>query len=1531
VFFRRESQRINAVPKTVLRQHRRHRRHSFLPRSLSHESLEHRQVLSTFQAMGPAAAIHGGTEKVSPDNEVSGAIHTVLTHPTNPDVMYIGSVNGGVWRTNNATAVRPHWVPLTDTLPSLSIGALAMDPNDPSRIVAGTARYSAFAEGGALTGLMLTEDAGATWRVINDPLLVGRNVSGVSINGDMILVSAGGGFYQSDPTPSGGLFRSTDGGNTWENLELFPRDANFPDEPIGFDAFDLVSDPLDAQRYYAAIADAGIFRTDDGGTNWSNVTSGDPRIDQLLQIIQTNNLDLNNMEMAVAGNGRIYAAIITLGQPLYIGYSDSSGGAWTEMDIPLTLETTGVVGISPRPKAGGQGNIHFSIIADPNDPYTVYVGGDRQDGDISFQYGNSIGARDFSGKLFRGDTRKASIGNILDPAGFIPFNGYSPQWEHLTHSNVAIDRTTGQPIMPEGGTRRGSAPHADSREMAFDANGQLIQVDDGGIYRRTSPRNNQGDWYSVNGDLQVAELHDIAYDSNANILLAGSQDNGAMQQLAANNTRWEVVEVLNQEIVGGVTRSSPGDGGDVAIDDSSISGHSIRYFSAQSLGSLRRQVYDSRNNLISEKLLTPNIIGNFVTPVVLNANSPSRIVIGGALGIFESFDRGDSFREVFGPGRVSFGVIGSAQVAVEYGGQRNGVGNPAVLYVASEGELFVRTQANEDMRLTRAQFTGGFIWDIALDTADWANAYVIDRDDVYVTTNTGDSWQKITGNLHTQGAGELRTIEFIRKGNGAGFVVVGTNTGAFVTSDSNPGQWKELGSLPHAPVFDMEYDAKDDVLAVGTMGRGAFLLRNAWDSARSAGSTATQQRTARGTVWKDLDGDGVRDGNEPPLSGITVYIDTNGDDQFGVSEPAAVTATNGSFAIGGVPSGSFAVRAVVQPGWVQTSPTGDGEYVVNFANQLQVTDLDFGIREGSGDEMGFDFGDAPGPFPTLLSSNGASHGIVAGFRMGQAIDGDLNGHPTSGADGDDVLDQDDDDGVSFVSDLVPGSSATLEVVIQNGAQPPGVLQGWIDFDGDHAWNTPGEQVFADRAVSPGTNVLTINVPSWAQLGETYARFRYGYERGISYRGRAVAGEVEDYLIEVIKGGPTAVDDDFVVRRNSIDNQLNVLTNDTLPPGLNTFIASVGPASAGGSVRIAPTGGSLIYTPQPGFTGTETLVYTLQDRNGLTDSALVTVFVQPDLATIRLGAAMIDGTPITSVTVGQSFLLQGFVQDLSPVAGGIFAAYLDVVYPGTAASVNGQITYGDDFPNGRSGSTSVAGLIDEVGAFDGLDQLGPNEALLFSVPMRADQAGTFTFSTNPADVLPQHNVLLFDRDDPVPTDQIEFRTLSLSIVQALAAKTNPRNAMDVNDDTSISPLDALLVINELNGSTLAARAEGESSALYLDVSADGSVSPLDALLVINELNRINDAQANDAPLAALAAALDTSAMPDKDTDKAPIDAGTVEVVTGTAGKPLELAMNSTSTLFDAVHAGTDSDVAADIDDELGSTLNLIGEDLLKRRV
>src|SRR5512134_3531971 len=101
------------------------------------------------QGPGPS---HNGQVEGIPNRPVTGAINALAPHPTNPDILYLGAVNGGVWRTTNATAASPTWTPLMDAQGSLSIGrdALQFDPTDPTRntLVAGSGRSSSLGSSG---------------------------------------------------------------------------------------------------------------------------------------------------------------------------------------------------------------------------------------------------------------------------------------------------------------------------------------------------------------------------------------------------------------------------------------------------------------------------------------------------------------------------------------------------------------------------------------------------------------------------------------------------------------------------------------------------------------------------------------------------------------------------------------------------------------------------------------------------------------------------------------------------------------------------------------------------------------------------------------------------------------------------------------------------------------------------------------------------------------------------------------------------------------------------------------------------------------------------------------------------------------------------------------------------------------------------------------------------------------------------------------------------------------------------------------
>ncbi|NUN97559.1 MAG: hypothetical protein HUU16_15455, partial [Candidatus Omnitrophica bacterium] len=739
-------------------------------------------------SQGPGPLKNGQTENCPPNNAVCGAVHVVRPHPTNANILYIAAANGGVWRSDNATAASPNWVPLTDQLPTLSMSALEFDPTDATfnTLIGGTGRTSAYlGTGGARIGVIRTTDGGANWTVL-DGGLAGLNISGVAARGNTILVSV-----NNSNTNNTGIYRSIDGG------QMFTRISGMAGSnlPLAGRAFDLFVDPVNGMTAYTGISQAGaqngIYQSTNFGQTWNRVSS--PAMNGLISDANT-----NNIEIAVGNSNNVFVGIINNGRLAGFFNSPNGGGNWNQMDQVVTNENTGAIGLQPREKPGGQGGIHFSIVADPNNPNIVYVGGDRQphanEGMSPTTWPNSIGATDFSGRLFRGNAAAAA----------------GTQWAHLTHSNALG--------AAGGGTANSSSPHADSREMAFDANGNIIEGDDGGVFRRTNPQNNTGDWFSIVGDLRVTEVHDIAYDTIADVLLTGHQDNGTGLQDSPGNPSWTAVRVA--------------DGGDVKIDTLTVPNGSIRYWSSQSLGGFGYQAFDNNNAPLGGRTVAgltvsatgAALVARFLTPVELNRFIPTRLLIIADNSIYESFDQGNNLFEV-GPG-LGPNLLPNANAvenAVVYGGRRNGVDNPGVFYVGSLQQVIVRTVQGGPVGPTAAPFPGGSnVLDIVVNPEDWMEAYVIDADQVYFTPDAGATWQDITGNL--TGVGVLRSLEYVPR---AGFdvVVVGTDIGVFRTRTNDLGTWNEIGTnLPNTLAYDLQYDPVDDVLAVGTMGRGAWLV-----------------------------------------------------------------------------------------------------------------------------------------------------------------------------------------------------------------------------------------------------------------------------------------------------------------------------------------------------------------------------------------------------------------------------------------------------------------------------------------------------------------------------------------------------------------------------------------------------------------------------------------------------------------------------------------------------------------------------------
>jgi hypothetical protein len=697
------------------------------------------QIAGVWTTLGPAPAINAQVA-VPPDNRVCGAIQTVAAHPINPNILYVGTVNGGIWRTFDATAANPTWTPLTDTLPSLSIGALELDPTDATHqtLIAANGRVSSFRGIGGLDSAVLrSTDGGNTWAVLLDSPLHDYNFTSVAARGNILMAA-------SDSTVGLGgdaLLRSADGGVSFQVVSG-ATGSGLREGPVS----DLVGDPGNANRFYASVVsgfanEAGVFRSDDAGATWHDVSSG----------IAGLGFFTTKIEMAVHNSGTgnaVYVGVINGGffafdTLQHVLRSADQGASWTAMDVPA---------VHPA----GQGSLHFSIVADPTSPNIVYIGGDI-------------------GGLFRGD---ASL-----PAG--------SQFTTITDANAG-----------------GTSPHVDSREMVFDPNGNIIETDDGGIYRRTNPRSSAGTWSSVVGNLAVIEAHDLAYDSVANVAMLGAQDNGTLIQSAPGSLVWTWV-------------LPGGDGGDVAIDDTSTAGYSIRYGSAQNLIGFFRRTYDTANHLVSSDSpsLTvlaggPTIVPQFVTPIKLNKVNPARLVIGAANTVYESLDQGNTVTALLTASGSS-----TRATALAYGGWVGGVPNPDVLYLAG-AVVFLRTTAGGAVAETPSRLVAADSFrDIVLDTGDWHRAFVIDGVHVYFTPDAGNTWTVITGNLPFTSP---RSLEFFRLGD-RDCVAVATDSGVYCSFVDDLGNWAKVGTgLPNAPVFDLAFKATDNLLVAATLGRSAW-------------------------------------------------------------------------------------------------------------------------------------------------------------------------------------------------------------------------------------------------------------------------------------------------------------------------------------------------------------------------------------------------------------------------------------------------------------------------------------------------------------------------------------------------------------------------------------------------------------------------------------------------------------------------------------------------------------------------------------
>jgi len=209
----------------------------------------------------------------------SGRVDAVSGVPGRPNEFYFGAVNGGVWKTEDSGRT---WQPIFDDQPVASIGALAVAPSAPDTIYVGSGESTLRDSVGYGNGMYKSTDGGRSWTHIGleDTQHIGR-VAVDPTNPDIVFVAAIGHFY--GPHPDRGVFRSKDGGRSWEKVL-------YKDENVG--AIEVVIDPTNPRIVFAGLWNTrrppwfvyaptngpggGIYKSTDGGDTWKELTNGLP-------------------------------------------------------------------------------------------------------------------------------------------------------------------------------------------------------------------------------------------------------------------------------------------------------------------------------------------------------------------------------------------------------------------------------------------------------------------------------------------------------------------------------------------------------------------------------------------------------------------------------------------------------------------------------------------------------------------------------------------------------------------------------------------------------------------------------------------------------------------------------------------------------------------------------------------------------------------------------------------------------------------------------------------------------------------------------------------------------------------------------------------------------------------------------------------------------------------------------------------------------------------------------------------------------
>lgn len=706
-----------------------------------------------------------------------GRVVAVAGDPVNPATYYFGGVAGGVWKTNDAGTT---WVNISDAyFKTSSVGAIAVSESDPSTIYVGMGETTIRIDVSHGDGVYKSTDGGTTWTHCG--LAATRHIGQVRIhpkNPDIVYVSALGHAFGNNEER--GIYRTTDGGKNWTRI-LYKSDKA--------GAADLTFDPNNPNVLYASLwevhrnfwelssggEDSGLYKSTDGGDSWTEITrnKGLPKAGLLGKI---------GLSASPAKAGRVWALIESQEEP-GIYRSDDFGETWAKQSAKQDLRY--------RPW------YYMHVYADPQDAETVYVC------------------------------------NL----GFWKSTDAGKNWEAI------------------------ATPHGDNHGLWIDPknNQRMIQSNDGGA----NVSFNGGATFSTIYNQLTAQFYNICVDNQFPYRVYGTQqDNSSIS--VPSNTIEGIIPWSDCYMAG------TGESGYIAAHpaDSNIIYVGAVGSSPGGGGALQR--YDHRTGHIQLVNVNPEPHGGlgagdvqirfpWTFPILFSPHDPNILYTAGNQ-VFRTTDEGLSWQAISpdltrndptklkaSGGPITLDTSGAEHYCTIYT-LRESIHEAGVFWAGSDDGLVHLSRDN------------GKTWDnvTPADLPEWsyirtlepsphdpatcylaATRYKLDdnRPFLYKTTDWGATWTSISNGIPVDDFTRV-----IRTDPGqAGLLYAGTETGIYVSFDDGANWQRWRANFPITPVYDLL--VKENDLVAGTHGRSMWVMDDLTPLQQFAAELATQATT----------------------------------------------------------------------------------------------------------------------------------------------------------------------------------------------------------------------------------------------------------------------------------------------------------------------------------------------------------------------------------------------------------------------------------------------------------------------------------------------------------------------------------------------------------------------------------------------------------------------------------------------------------------------------------------------------------------